>query len=139
MNTTCVTTICPDSAIPREDPLCTGTWDSPQRHKKTNAKHCAGQEPILTPQKDLELKLIRRVPEGATLQPGKTVYFLDSESGNFHDVGPCYLLYEKGKAVIAVLKSALTFSCTDGTDIRLCPGVWSISPIGRNLPSRGER
>ena len=75
------------------------------------ANICAGQDRILTPEKDMELTLIPRVPKGATPQAGKTVYFLDCDSGLFHNIGPCHQLYEKGRSVIAVLKSPLIFSC----------------------------
>jgi hypothetical protein len=136
-NTRRVTTVHAGSAVLREGPPITFTSGSPRGRNKPNTKHCAGQRCLQTPERDLTLWLIRRIPKGAILQTGSTVYFLDSESGRFHNLGPCHHLYEKGGVVIAVLTSSLVFSCADGTGIQLCRGIWSISQVDGNLPQRG--
>jgi hypothetical protein len=84
--------------------------------------------PILTPGRDLVLRIIPAVPKRAVRRAGERVFFIDLDCGNFHELGPCHELYEVDGYVIAVLRAELRLRCSEGTDILLEPGVWAISP-----------
>jgi len=75
----------------------------------------------------LLVRSIRAVPKLAVRRIGERAFFIDLDCGDFHELGPCHEMYEFRGAVIAVLRTAIRLRYADGTDVRLDPGIWSVS------------